>query len=81
MNKHVTTNPSEATQELQLGEIEHKVTELERRWINRVVWELDAAEPGDLHASTIELLQEATTVLDVLARVHDGIHHARAGTE
>jgi len=81
MDKHVTTEPGDAAQQFQLDEIERKATELDRRWMNRVVWELDAGEPGDLRGSTVDLLQQATTVFDVLARVHESVRRARARVE
>ncbi|MFA7249490.1 MAG: hypothetical protein WC273_07625 [Dehalococcoidia bacterium] len=77
MNKHVTTEPKEAAQQFQIDEIERRAGELEQRWMHRVVWELDTIEPGELRASTDELLEQARTVLDVLARVHDGVRRAR----
>lgn len=81
MDKHVTSEPGEAAQQFQLDEIERKAAELDRRWMNRVVWDLDAAGPGDLRGSTIDLLQQATAVFDVLARVHEGVRRARATVE
>lgn len=78
MEKHVTSDPGDAAQQFQVDEIERKAAEVDRRWMNRVVWELDAAAPGDLRGSTVELLQQATTVFDALARVHEGVRRARA---
>lgn len=81
VDKHVTTEPGEAAEQFQLEDIERRAAELDRRWMTRVVWELDAAEPGDLRGGTVELLQQAATVLDVLARVHEGVRRARSGGE
>lgn len=77
MEKPTAPRDGEAIQEFQLDEIERRASELTHRWMNRVVWELDAVGTVNLNEATVELVHEATEVLDLLERVHRGTHRLR----
>lgn len=77
MEKRTAPADAEAMQEFQLEEIERQATDLTHRWMNRVVWELDAVGTVNLNEATVELVHEATEVLDLLKRVHDGVSRLR----
>ena len=44
MDGLTATEQAEAMEEFQLEEIERRAADLTHRWMNRVVWELDAVE-------------------------------------
>jgi len=77
MEKGTVSDDAEAMQEFQLEEIERRASDLTHRWMNRVVWELDAVGTVDLNEATVELVHEATQVLDLLERVNNGVHRLR----
>jgi len=77
MEKGTVSDDAEAMQEFQLEEIERRASDLTHRWMNRVVWELGAVGTVDLNEASVELVHEATQVLDLLERVHNGVHRLR----
>jgi len=81
MEKPIRSGDAEAMQEFQLEEIERRASDLTHRWMNRVVWELDAVGTVNLNEATVELVHEATQVLDLLERVHGGVSRLRRLTD
>lgn len=77
MEEQIASGGGEAMQEFHLEEIERRASDLTRRWMSRVVWELEAVGPVNLNEATVELVREATQVLDLLDRVHSGVSRLR----
>lgn len=73
----MASGDAESMHDSQLEEIERRASILTHRWMNRVVWELDAVGPVNLNEATVELVHEATQVLDLLERVHRGVDRLR----
>ena len=77
MDGLTATEQAEAMQEFQLEEIERRAADLTHRWMNRVVWELDAAGTANLNETTAEFVDQASRVLDLLERVQDNVERLR----
>ena len=77
MDGLTATEQAEAMEEFQLEEIERRAADLAHRWMNRVVWELDAVGTANLNEITSEFVDQAARVLDLLERVQDNVERLR----
>ena len=79
MEKHL--DRGDGVQQAQLDDADRRSAEISRRWINRALWTLEEAEPGELNDAATEVIDQTALVLELLDRVHAEVRYLRESVE